>query len=552
MKSLRVKMLTLLSGIILAVYFSISIAGSREMQSIIRDSNEKTMNMLARQKVSELNTHMADVERAVQSLADYITDNIDLKKAEKNAAYLTQFVNESYSKALTIAGIPGSVETAYFRLEPVKFGPTAGFFFLKSDADSFVRLTPTDIFKYPSNDREHVGWYYEPRDRGRASWLSPYINQNINIVMISYVIPVYKNDAFFGVVGMDINMAGIHRVVDDIDYKNGFGFLLDEKGSLVYHREYPEGLSAMEFDEGLLDAASYLLREKKHDGSVGYYKWHEKSQFIVGERLQNGMILAVSVPEDEVKKPSFRMRRLMMIILVVVIFVIVAMIQLVIHYVVRPIDELTNAASRISKGELNIPIRHHSDDEIGRLADSIRKMASELREYISYIHTQAYTDAMTGVGNKAAYLDIVKVLDRKIIEGLADFAVIVFDVNGLKRVNDSFGHEIGDLLISDAANVLKTVFGEESIYRIGGDEFIVIKEKTDEEEVKNLFDKFHETISEFNKSPRKYNNELSISSGLTFYLKGDENYKTVFQRADGEMYMEKQRFYQGRNDRRSR
>ena len=201
---------------------------------------------------------------------------------------------------------------------------------------------------------------------------------------------------------------------------------------------------------------------------------------------------------------------------------------------------------------MNIPIRHHSDDEIGRLADSIRKMASELREYISYIHTQAYTDAMTGVGNKAVYLDIVKVLDRKIIEGLADFAVIVFDVNGLKRVNDSFGHEIGDLLISDAANVLKTVFGEESIYRIGGDEFIVIKEKTDEEEVKNLFDKFHETISEFNKSPRKYNNELSISSGLTFYLKGDENYKTVFQRADGEMYMEKQRFYQGRNDRRSR
>ena len=69
-------------------------------------------------------------------------------------------------------------------------------------------------------------------------------------------------------------------------------------------------------------------------------------------------------------------------------------------------------------------------------------MAGELQEYISYIHAQAYTDAMTGVGNKAAYMDRIKLLDRKIHEHMADFAVIVFDVNGLKRVNDSFGHEI--------------------------------------------------------------------------------------------------------------
>ena len=552
MRSLRIKILVILSGIILAIYSSLTFAGSHEIRGIISGSNEQAMNSLVQQTALDLNIRMVDVERAVQALASYILSNIDLKKVEEDEKYLSNFEDELYVRAEAIASVPRSVETAYFRLDPKKYGPTSGIFFRRGMHEPFIRLVPTDILKYASTDREHVGWFYEAKDRGVPIWLPPYSNQNINVLMVSYIIPLYKNDDFFGVIGMDVNMAELHRSIDKIDYKNGFGFLMDKNGSLVYHKDYPEGLSVIQLDSGLREAATFLLEKRSPENKITRYEWQGRSHFLVGSDLQNGMILAFSVPAEEVYKPGYRMRRLMIIILFAVIFMLCVMLQLVIQHVVRPIDELTKAASRISKGELNVPIHHHSDDEIGRLADSIRKMAAELKEYISYIHSQAYTDSMTAVGNKSAYMDMVKVLDRKIIEGLADFAVIVFDVNGLKRVNDNFGHEIGDALISDAANVLKTVFGADSIYRIGGDEFIVIKEKILESEAEKLFEKFHQTLKEFNKSPRKYESELSISSGLTFCREDDESYKTVFHRADDEMYKEKRAFYQGRNDRRSR
>ena len=552
MKSIRKKMLSLLCGIVFGLYAVIAVTGSREMRHIIYDENAATMNMLAKQKASELNAHMAAVERGVRSISQYILENADSDRMKHDSAYMKQFMDALAIRSMEAAAVAGDVETVYFRPDPHVYGATSGIFITRNENGQYVSNTPTDILKYASNDREHVGWYYEPKERGVPMWMDPYSNQNINVLMISYVVPIWSGNSFFGVVGMDMYMSAVHRVVDAINYKNGFGFLLDQKGSLVYHREYPEGLSAVQFGSSLRDAAHYLLAERGKSMSVGRYLWHREPYFLVGADMQNGMILAITSPVEEVYQPLVRMRIAMVIIFILVVIATVITMRLIMHHIILPIGELTYASSRISRGELNIPIKHKSDDEIGKLADSIRRMAEELNEYISYIHAQAYTDAMTGVGNKAAYMDKIKLMDRKIHEGMADFTVFVFDVNGLKRINDTMGHEIGDALITDAARVLKNVFGDDSVFRIGSDEFVAIKEKATEDYISHLLMKYRTTINAFNQNERQYESELTISSGYTSYVEGDEDYKTVFHRADAEMYKDKQRFYQGRNDRRQR
>ena len=552
MWSLRRKLVTLICSSVFVIFVALSTVGAFAIHRLVAAHNVESMTMLAKQKVIELNTHMASVERAVKTLENYVLAHVDAEKMKNSPAYREHFVSDMIPFALEAAQVADGVATVYFRPDPLVYGTLTGFFLIGNGKGNFLNVIPTDILQYASNDREHVGWYYEPKEEGKPIWIEPYSNKNINVYMISYVIPLYIDGLFFGIVGMDMNMATIHQVVEAIDYENGFGFLLSQKGSLLYHHDFPEGVNVVQFTDELLTASDYLLNTRKNDEeSIGQYWWHGKKHYLSGADMQNGMVMAISVPAEEVMKPIVRMRLVMAIIFVGVILLVICAIGIIMRHVVLPVGELTNAAFRISRGELNHPIKFSSDDEIGKLADSIRKMAAELREYISYIHTQAYTDAMTGVGNKAAYMDCVKLMDRKIHERLADFALIVFDVNGLKRINDTYGHEVGDVLIADAADVIKTAFGSDSMYRIGGDEFVIIKEKVTKEDVSRLFDRFGEVLKEFNKNPRQYTEELTISFGSTFF-DGDEDYKTVFQRADGEMYKHKQQYYKGHHDRRQR
>ena len=178
-------------------------------------------------------------------------------------------------------------------------------------------------------------------------------------------------------------------------------------------------------------------------------------------------------------------------------------------------------------------------------------MAQEIKEYFAYIHSQAYTDAMTGVGNKAAYMDVVKRMETKISEGMATFIVIVFDINGLKNVNDNLGHEYGDMLITDAAGIMKNVFSTEHVFRIGGDEFIVVIENKTQKDITDYFEKFDKKLVRFNENNKRYRNALEISKGgVPYDSKQDTSYKDVFRRADDMMYKDKAEYYRGRNDRR--
>ena len=248
-----------------------------------------------------------------------------------------------------------------------------------------------------------------------------------------------------------------------------------------------------------------------------------------------------------------KMGQQMILVLGIILVLVLLVAWRVMVRIVRPIQELTAGSSRIARGELNAQITYKSEDEIGKLADSIRMIATELQEYISYIRTQAYTDAMTGVRNKTAYLDLIKLLDKKIQEDMAEFAVAVFDVNGLKRMNDEFGHEQGDMLITDAASAIKKVFGEEQVYRIGGDEFIVVAESMTEQEMGEALSHYDEIVKIFNERNEKYDEPLSMSKGAGFYVRGkDREYNEVFKRADEAMYQDKARHYQGRHDRRRR
>ena len=192
-------------------------------------------------------------------------------------------------------------------------------------------------------------------------------------------------------------------------------------------------------------------------------------------------------------------------------------------------------------------------NDIDSLGTKIIAMQEELRGHIERAHQQAYLDTMTGVGNKTAYLNAVKLLEAPTQDGTADFSVAIFDMNGLKIINDNYGHECGDDAIIDTAKVLKKLFGSENLYRIGGDEFIAIMTQTDEARWAQLFASFDAQVAQLNSAARSYVVPLSLSKGCAIYDKErDADYKSVFKRADMAMYADKNAYYQAHGDRRKK
>ncbi len=149
----------------------------------------------------------------------------------------------------------------------------------------------------------------------------------------------------------------------------------------------------------------------------------------------------------------------------------------------------------------------------------------------------AYHDGLTNVGNRTAYTERLDALAQQIAR--ESCGIILFDINNLKRANDSFGHQYGDILIKDAAEIIQRSFGRVGeIYRIGGDEFTcLIVNNHPEESYTTAIERFHLLIEESNRD-REF--PISIAHGKAYCRTlTRENLKLSEKDADADMYRNK-------------
>ena len=168
--------------------------------------------------------------------------------------------------------------------------------------------------------------------------------------------------------------------------------------------------------------------------------------------------------------------------------------------------------------------------------DARVKREQEYAHNLSAARRQAGSDALTGVRNKHAYNDAEEELNRRIAgKESVTFSVIIFDVNGLKRVNDTLGHAAGDEHLRKACSIICDVFAHSPVYRIGGDEFVVIAEGADYENVDALLSQL-DMINAVNAST----GDVTVACGMARF-EHDKDVAAVFKRADVLMYEHKRK-----------
>ena len=172
--------------------------------------------------------------------------------------------------------------------------------------------------------------------------------------------------------------------------------------------------------------------------------------------------------------------------------------------------------------------------------DASMKQEEDYAKQLARAQKEATIDSLTGVRNRHSYLDEEEALDRQITkDNNLSFAIVIMDVNDLKKVNDTKGHKAGDRYLKGACKVICDIFKKSPVFRIGGDEFAVIAQGEDYNNLEELMGKVKDHNSEALRS-----GDVVIACGMSRY-EGDESVASVFERADQKMYENKEKLKSG-------
>lgn len=569
MRSLSVKTTLLTIVIIVVCVLTIGIISIISIQETAERISTEYMNELCQEKADEMDYFLDEIRQDIDIASHYIIDDMDTvalveggligalgtgdsieKRGEEQQAaidaYLHDQVKRSRSLFHSIAYNSGNALTYFYRINPEFSETEKGFLYVRQGYTDFQETVPTDVFAFSPDDIPHVGWYYQTLDRGRPSWLSPYEDANLGSMVTTYIAPLYKAGTFFGIVGMDVSYSRLVEKVEDLNiYRTGYAFLTDEFGKIVYHPSISIGTLLSEVNQELENKKSYM-NESKNSSELITYKYDGVEKKAAWRTLSNGLRLFVAAPVSEIEE-SWQALIIRIIITAVILLVVFGILMaIVMSRVTNPLKKLTVASQQIEEGNYEVELDYEGKDEVGTLTRSFRHLTEHLKVYVSDLNSKAYKDAMTNVKNKAALNIYSGQLDALAPEERL-YGVILFDCNNLKAINDEYGHEKGDIYLKNACDLICRSFSRSPVFRIGGDEFVVILQRDAYEMRKEQMLAFKESAEKKNAEAQNEWEKVSAAMGLAVYEpETDTEFSDVLRRADEEMYENKKLMKNGR------
>lgn len=385
--SLRTTLFLMCMGpqlLVFALGAGISLRIQKKSNSEVSQVN---FNHEADRKAAEFNEYFDSTVRAVNVTAEYILNSIDENKIVSDPEYKKEYMESLEQVMSKFARTSKGAVSAYFRMELNAFGPEEGIFMVGTNKKGYKIVHPTDLSLYAPTDIKHVGWYYLPVWEEKAVWIPPYENSNINMYVFSYVMPIYKDSILLGVVGIDLNMATLKSLTSELSYENMSAMILTKTSDLIFYNSSQKFSQSVEAVVDLREMKSFLDNGKQSE--IYEVMWDGQERYSMYRELSNGMKFVLLLPKSVLKN-----KEIITLVWFAVIFVVMAFFGFLIFrygiiHIMKPVNELTEASYRLSRGEFGIPVNYHSNNELGILSHNIRKMASQLNEYIEYIREQA-------------------------------------------------------------------------------------------------------------------------------------------------------------------
>ena len=434
------------------------------------------------------------------------------------------FLTDSSSFIKNIEGIKERLSSTIYNLTNTKsvyviFNPeitrvNKGVLLVRDTPESiFKQHTITNVKQYSPSDMEHVGWYYRPIMSGNPVWLPPYYNKNFNSYIISYVIPMFVDNKEIGVAGVDIDFELLTKQLSQVHFmRSGFAFLEDSEGLVVYHPTLPNGLTFKPEDD----------------------------QVKISVPLNNGMTLVTVAPVLEINAERNKHLKQSIIFILILLSFTTAITIFFARSITKPLKKLTTEAKKMITGDMNAEFNIKQNDEIGELAKSFAAAKFHISQHMKQMQGLAFLDSLTGVRNKMAYDNYIAELKSRIENGeIKSYGIAILDTNNLKEINDTYGHENGNAYLVNSCKLICQIFAHSPVFRIGGDEFLVILLDEDLDNHHDLLKQLKESM-DLTKNASFPWKQISIACGIGIatYAKATTIADT-FNKADSDMYKNK-------------
>ncbi len=361
----------------------------------------------------------------------------------------------------------------------------------------------------PGYDPRKRPWYISPVKRGETVITYPYIDMETGSLSVSVSSPVYRKDGSLrGVLAADLLLKTISAKLENVRVRGkGFAAVIDNRGvSLVHPNKAMIGKNLTE-DPEIGDAMKQILLLKQ--GRIEYGAREEK--YVVFTRITTsdwylGIVFKREEMLSSLKELSYRFNQIFAVSLVLVIAASV--------YFARRLTLFTEV-----------------------LENEVDVRTAELKEKIAEVEYLSLTDPLTGIANRRK---IQAVLEEEIIRSdrmSQPLSVISIDLDHFKKINDTYGHETGDIVLKLVAEAITSgIRGIDHAGRMGGEEFIIICPDTPECGVVNLAEKLRLAVENLEVPGA---GKITASFGCALRLP-DESIDRLLSRADNALYRAKE------------
>ena len=325
-------------------------------------------NYIAMRKQTEQQLSLV-LQQNSESVSQNIASWLNAKLAIVISIAKTHKANDS--KALTLsqlntAELAGSFKNTYI-------GKSSGTFILN---DQSVVL-PADF------DATSRPWYKLVENKSNTAFTTPYIDVTTNELTISAVVPILQNGQFSGVAGADIDMQTVTKIINDIDFLGlGYGFLLDNKGQVLSH---PNAKLNLKNTSDIFGTNTPLQSE------FTQYEINGESKLISFTKISGienvDWYLGVVIDKDKAYVSVSNFGQTAAVFMVIGIIAIIIMMQLLLRYLMQPMNRLNDAIKDIAQGEGDLTRRLtvENDDEFGDLSHSFNIFIEKIQHSIDQV-----------------------------------------------------------------------------------------------------------------------------------------------------------------------
>lgn len=392
-----------------AIVVSIAVAtvfGISSIRELGNNNSEKMLTMLCETGEKNLDHYFESMEQSVVMVASFAEADLDTIELSN----LGEHVERTKNVFNNIAENTNGVLTYYYRIDPEVSKDVDGFWYIDVDGKGFASHKVTDISQYDTADTSKLVWYTVPKNLGKSVWLSPYVTENLDVLVLSYNVPVYKDKTFVGVVGIEIDYTTMANQVDNIRlFENGYAFINDDNGNIIYH---PRIDVSKLTDENKPKVPEGLLSDKTNVR----YTFEGVEKLGAWKKLRNGMRLNVSVPVSEITGNWRSLINKIVIVSVILLALAVVLTMRLAEKITKPLRKLTEAAKQVDEGNYEVELEHSGSDEVAVLSHAFGQLIEHQKEYINELNDlnqklkddnltlEAATirDSLTGVKNRFA------------------------------------------------------------------------------------------------------------------------------------------------------